>query len=87
MTPDQPLGFCDEPNCEDYWIECSVCGAEFCSKCFPNSRLCPDCAETAIIDDDEEDDPDFEDAPNLDALLSGETLPDVDDEEDPEERE
>ncbi len=26
-------------------VECSVCGAEFCSRCRPGAELCEDCAE------------------------------------------
>ena len=71
MTDRPEMGLCGEPNCEEYWIECSVCGCEFCSKCFPNARMCPDCAEEQgdLIDDEEERDPDFEDVPNLNAII------------------
>lgn len=68
MAPEQEMGFCGEPNCEEYWIECAVCGCEFCSKCFPNSKLCPECAEMAELDEEEEE-PDFADVPNLKALI------------------
>lgn len=30
---------------DDYMMECTVCGAEFCSRCYPNSAICPECAE------------------------------------------
>ena len=39
---------------EDYMRECTVCGAEFCSACFPNSDVCEECAEEAGELDDEE---------------------------------
>ena len=80
MAPEQEMGFCGEPNCEEYWIECAVCGCEFCSKCFPNSNLCPECAQMAELDEEEE--PDFADVPNLKALIQdvpeAETGPDND---------
>lgn len=28
----------------DYIVECSVCGREFCSICYPHSSICEDCA-------------------------------------------
>jgi len=83
VAPEQEMGFCGEPNCEEYWVECAVCGCEFCSKCFPNSTLCPDCAEMAELDDDE-DEPDFEDVPNLKALIEDDA--ESDDAVDQEER-
>jgi hypothetical protein len=33
-----------------------MCGIEFCSACFPQSALCPDCAAQAEFDDDDDDD-------------------------------
>lgn len=61
------LGFCGDPNCEEHWRECSMCGVEFCGKCFPRSRFCPTCVEEVALGDDEEDeDPDFVDLPNVD---------------------
>lgn len=39
---------------EDYMRECTVCGAEFCTACFPNSSVCEECAEGADLDDEEE---------------------------------
>lgn len=38
---------------EDYMRECTVCGAEFCTACFPNSDVCEECAEGADLDDEE----------------------------------
>ncbi len=32
---------------DEYIRECALCGAEFCIRCFPNSQICPDCAEEA----------------------------------------
>ena len=70
MLPDREMNFCGEPNCEDYWIECSVCGCEFCSKCHPGSVMCPDCAEQAVLDSDDDDAvPDFEDVGNVDSII------------------
>lgn len=70
MSDDQQMHLCGDPNCADYWIECATCGCEFCSKCHPNSLLCPECAEQAAMDiDDEEPIPDFDDVPNLDVLI------------------
>jgi hypothetical protein len=68
VEPEPIMGLCGEPNCEEYWVECAVCGCEFCSKCFPNSRLCPDCAAMGEAGDDE-DEGDFEDVANLNEYL------------------
>ena len=35
---------------EDFLRECTMCGIEFCSACFPQSALCPDCAAQTEID-------------------------------------
>ncbi len=53
---------------EEYIHECSMCGREFCARCFRGSTICSECAEMAQ-DDDLDDEPDFEDVPNLKALL------------------
>ncbi len=82
MSRDRDMLFCAEPNCEEYWIECSVCGEEFCTKCFANSILCSECAEKAELDregkDAEEEggeaEPDFKDVPNLQSMIEEETL-------------
>ena len=39
---------------EDFLRECTMCGAEFCAACFPQSPLCPDCVGQMDFDDDEE---------------------------------
>ena len=44
-----------EVHGEDYLRECTMCGIEFCSACFPNSTLCPDCAAQGEIDGDLEE--------------------------------
>ena len=33
--------------------ECTMCGVEFCARCFPRSVVCPDCAD---VDEDAEGD-------------------------------
>lgn len=83
MASEPEMGFCGEPNCEEYWVECAVCGCEFCSKCFPNSTLCPECAEMAELEEENEE-PDFDDVPNLKALIQEE--PDVEKDPDQEQR-
>jgi len=56
---------------DEHIHECSMCGAEFCSRCFPNSRVCSECAMQVGLDDlDDDTDPDFEDVEDLDALLA-----------------
>jgi hypothetical protein len=40
---------------EDFLRECTMCGIEFCSACFPQSRLCSDCAAQGDIGDDVEE--------------------------------
>ena len=69
------MRFCGNPNCGEYWIECARCGCEFCSFCFPDSPLCPDCAEESEPED--ETTPDFEDVPNLSAVLAGGATPEA----------
>ena len=55
---------------EDFLRECTMCGIEFCSACFPQSALCPDCAAQAeLSDDDEEEEPTEEEKELL--LLEG----------------
>lgn len=39
---------------EDYMRECSVCGMEFCTICFPNSNVCEECADQGRDLDDED---------------------------------
>lgn len=53
---------------DDRMRECSMCGIEFCTLCFPGSIMCPGCT-SAAAEDDLEDDADFEDARNRDELL------------------
>lgn len=80
MDDDDKMRLCGEVNCEEYWIECTVCGCEFCSRCHPHSTICPECAdETALAaeDDDEETVPDFDDAPNIEAIISELDAPDA----------
>ena len=55
---------------EEYLRECTMCGIEFCSACFPQSTLCSDCAAQGALDgDDEEDVPTAEEKDLL--LLEG----------------
>lgn len=76
MNTKGQMGFCGDPNCEEYWAECTMCGIEFCTHCFPRSKLCPDCAESlAQGNEDDEDDDDFSDVPNLKGLLAEELEP------------
>ncbi len=58
---------------EDYMHECTVCGAEFCSACFPNSAVCEECAEEAGELDDEER---FRDADADELKIVAELAPD-----------
>jgi hypothetical protein len=55
---------------EDFLRECTMCGIEFCSACFPQSALCPDCAAQAEFDDDDEDEEPSEEEKEL-LLLEG----------------
>jgi hypothetical protein len=61
------------PGCpthgEEYVRECSMCGIEFCTRCFRHSVVCSECALEASNDDDPDDEPDFKDVTHLDALL------------------
>ena len=42
---------------ENFLRECTMCGIEFCSACFPQSTLCSDCAAQGSIIDDEDEEP------------------------------
>jgi hypothetical protein len=55
---------------DEFLRECSMCGTEFCTKCYSPVSVCPNCSmEVGEADDDEEEEPDFEDVKDLDALL------------------
>lgn len=41
---------------DEHIKECAACGAEFCSRCFPQSLACPECAQTTEDDDPLDDD-------------------------------
>lgn len=74
MTIHEDLGYYNSENgcphdCEEYRIECSVCGSEFCSRCFSDTHVCAECAESEF-DLEEEKDPDFEDVPSLKELMA-----------------
>ena len=45
---------------DEHMRECSMCGTEFCRKCFPKTSVCPDCAESDE-DEDEDEEEDFDD--------------------------
>ena len=53
---------------EEFMRECSVCGGEYCGKCFPASGVCPNCS-AEVDDDDLDEDPDFSDVDDLDTLI------------------
>jgi hypothetical protein len=55
---------------EDFLRECTMCGIEFCSACFPQSALCPDCAAQAELDAEEEEGEPTEEEKEL-SLLEG----------------
>ncbi len=38
---------------EDFLRECTMCGIEFCSACFPQSPLCSDCAAQGDIENED----------------------------------
>ena len=40
---------------EDYLRECTMCGIEFCSACFPNSSLCSDCSAQAEFEEEDDE--------------------------------
>ena len=45
---------------EDYLRECTMCGTEFCSVCFPNSSLCSDCSAQAEFEEEDDENADDE---------------------------
>ena len=61
---------------DEHMKECTMCGAEFCRICFPKSAVCPDCSEQ---DEEEAENPDVEDAANLDEETEGEEETEKDD--------
>ena len=63
---------------DDQMIDCTMCGYEFCRTCFRNSLVCPDCAEEAKNDSDEDND--YDELRNIDRLL-GEDIDDLVDED------
>lgn len=52
-------------------VECTACGEEFCTLCFPRSAVCPDCAESSGLDEDAKGE-DFDDVDKLDKVLGDE---------------
>ena len=65
---------------EDFLRECTMCGIEFCSACFPQSALCQDCAAQGEFDDDD-DEPAAEDKDLLLLEEFNDDEPDLTDEE------
>lgn len=59
---------------DEYMIECSMCGTEFCRLCHPKSSVCPDCATEDDEDLEEGDleEADFDDVENVGDILEGE---------------
>jgi len=51
--------------------ECTACGEEFCTLCFPRSAVCADCAEGGGLDEDAKEE-DYADADKLDKNLEDE---------------
>ena len=62
---------------DEFMRDCTMCGGEFCAKCNPRATLCPDCAEEAGEEaDDDAALPKEEGDEEVDALLAeAETLP------------
>jgi len=52
-------------------IECTACGVEFCTLCFPRSAVCADCAEESGLDDEARDG-DFDDVGKVGKVLDDE---------------
>ncbi|NCD33695.1 MAG: hypothetical protein EOL87_09815 [Spartobacteria bacterium] len=50
---------------------CSHCGNEYCGRCFPAIKTCPDCSVEEYDEEDDEfsDEPDYSDVDDLDILL------------------
>lgn len=60
---------------EEYLRECNICGAHFCTHCFPRSLVCEECAE----DEDETDvGSDAEDLSDYEDLLEDEDEDEID---------
>ncbi len=75
MTIHEDLGYYNSENgcphdCQEYMIECNVCGAEFCSRCFPDTNICGSCAESEYDPEEKDKDPDFDDVPSLKKLMA-----------------
>jgi hypothetical protein len=70
---------CPEHGVE-HVAECTACGEEFCTQCFPRSTVCADCAESSGLDDDARAE-EFDDVEKIDKLLGDqEVTPDAEDE-------
>jgi len=79
VTIHEDLGYYNSENgcphdCEEYMIECNVCGSEFCSRCYPDTNICGECAKSEFDleegEEEEKGDPDFEDVPSLKKLMA-----------------
>jgi len=57
MTEDESLlgtpGVCPEHG-DGSFVECNICGVEFCAECHPGSRICTGCAVQSDEPGDEE---------------------------------
>ena len=76
MLSDDVTGmFGVEPGCpthgDEHMRECSMCGTEFCRRCFPRSAVCPDCADQTD-DEDEKDNSDFDDITRVGMVVDDE---------------
>ena len=52
-------------------IECTACGMEFCTFCFPRSVVCADCAEDSGLEEEAQGG-DFDDVDKLGKVLDDE---------------
>jgi len=55
----------------DYMIECTACGEEFCTRCYPRSTVCEDCAEGSGLDEEPRG-ADFDDVGKVGKVLDDE---------------
>ena len=75
---DEPELFSMEQGCavhgDDHMRECSMCGQEFCRRCYPDATVCPDCSDGEVEKDDEEEEEEergVDGATDLDELVEG----------------
>ncbi len=55
----------------EYMMECTVCGEEFCARCFARSAVCADCAESTGLEEDARGE-DFDDVGKVGKVLDDE---------------